>query len=218
MPSILEFWPSRTPWETLLFCDIQFMYCINNNTAHMHTQGIVIRCGTQIRKIVYIWSLSLWCQPVLSLWYTDQNHNNTSFPPPPLLGFKMKCQNPEAEGDHNTLIINRKCLHYELKDRKECSLVTALTQIHTFLRGLGRAGSPLLPSHCLSPGHSSGYSWDVEGFGGLQGGAGRLWMPRVAWQSRDNQQPLPCDFAHLYWVVLLWGMRWVPWDVRIDLP
>lgn len=74
---------------------------------------------------------------------------------PPLLGLKMKCQNPKAEGDHNKLIINRKWLHYGLKDRRECSLVTALTQIHTFLQGLGRAGSPLwtlLPSHCLSPG------------------------------------------------------------------
>lgn len=61
------------------------------------------------------------------------------------LQLKMKCQNPKPETDHNKLIINRKWLHYELKDGIEYSLVTALSQIHTFHEGLGRAGSPLSP-------------------------------------------------------------------------
>lgn len=48
----------------------------------------------------------------------------------PPLTLTEKCQNPKAERDHNKLITNRKWLHYGLKDRRECSLVTALTQIH----------------------------------------------------------------------------------------
>lgn len=139
---------------------------------------------------------------MLSLWYTDQNHNNAC--PPPLarlLGLKMKCQNPEAEGDHNKLIINRKWLHYRLKDRRECSLVTALTQIHTFLQGLERAGSPPWaptgsPARCLSPrAIAQGTAGALNGSRGPQGGAGGLWVSRVAWQSGDTWQLLPCDFC-----------------------
>lgn len=117
-------------------------------------QRFVVGSRTQIRKKTFFGPQAFDAGP--HCHYGTQTR--TIIAPlltPPLLGLKMKCQNPKAEGDHNKLIINRKWLHYGLKDRRECSLVTALTQIHTFLQGLGRARSPLwtlLPSHCLRPG------------------------------------------------------------------
>lgn len=80
------------------------------------------------------------------------------------LGLSIKCQNPKAARDHNKLIINRKWLHYGLKDRRERSLVTPLTQIHTFLQGLRRAGSPpwtlCSPVAASAQGRRLGHSWD----------------------------------------------------------
>lgn len=61
---------------------------------------------------------------------------------PPLLRLTAKCQNPKAQRDHNKLITNRKWLHYGLKGRRECSLVTALTQIH-IPAGFRESRSPL---------------------------------------------------------------------------
>lgn len=108
----------------------------------------------------------------LSLWCTDQNHNNTSYdspPPPPRTGDEVS-KSQGRERDHNKLIINRKWLHYGLKDGRECSLVTALSQIYAFLQGLGRAGSPqqtpASPATASAQGQHSGYSW---GGGGIWG-------------------------------------------------
>lgn len=100
------------------------------------------------------WSLGLWWQPPLSLWYTDHNHNNTSSNS---ASWRTQDEVSKSQGRERSQqhFINRKWLHYGLKDRREWSLVTALIQIHTFLQGLGRARSPLwtlLPSHYLGPG------------------------------------------------------------------
>lgn len=76
----------------------------------------------------------------------------TSLLTPPPLRLTAKCQNPKAERDHNKLITNRKWLHYGLKDRREWSLVTALTQIHIPAGFRERQVSPLFPSRCPRPG------------------------------------------------------------------
>lgn len=138
--------------------------------ANMRTQRFASGSRNQIRKTTFFLGLrSFDARP--HCHYGSQTRTIiTPLLTPPLRGLEMKCQNPKAERDHNKLIINRKCLHYGLKDRRECSLVTALTQIHAFLQGLGRAGSP--PGGLCSPApasaqrHCSGYSCGVDGIWG----------------------------------------------------
>lgn len=108
---------------------------------------------------------------------TQSRAAKTPHSTPPLHRLTAKCQNPKADRDHNKLITNRKWLHYGLKVRRRCSLVTALTQIHTFLQGLGRAGSSLrtvLPGHCLRPGAQLRVS------GALRGWPAVMWIWTVA--------------------------------------
>ena len=150
---------------------------------NVQTRGFLVGSKTQIGKITFFGSQAFDASPHCH-YGTQTRTIITPLLTPPLQGLKMKCQNPKAEEDHNRLIINRKWLHYGLKDRRECSLVTALTQIHTFLQGLGRAGSPLwtlLPSHCLSPGALLRVQLGCwKDLGGPWRGAGGLWMSRVA--------------------------------------
>lgn len=164
--------------DTLVTVCMHEQMCASGFFLQKYAAGI----RTQIRKNNFF--LGHWVFDAIPLCHygTQTKSIITPHPTPPLLGLKMKCQNPKAERDHNKLIINRKRLHYGLKDRREWSLVTALTQIHTFLQGLGRARSPLWTAQPLPQprGIAQGTAGTLKGFGGPWRGAGGLRISRVA--------------------------------------
>lgn len=104
----------------------------------------------------------------------EQSGKNTSFNCPSLQTHgKVSKSKTKAERDHNKLITNRKWLHYGLKDRRECSLVTALTQIHIpagFMESqvspVDRAPQPLPPPRGTAQG-VRGVRWALQRCGSV---------------------------------------------------